>query len=55
MSDKTQSETEFLLNGVAFNADGECSRKPRCPCSLETETAHRRSLDRDMLCSAEVG
>jgi hypothetical protein len=29
MSDKTQSETEFLLNGVAFNADGECSRKPR--------------------------
>ena len=28
MSDKTQSETEFLLNGVAFNADGECSRKP---------------------------
>jgi len=29
MSDKTQSETEFLLNGVAFNADGECSPKPR--------------------------
>jgi hypothetical protein len=28
MSDKTKSETEFLLNGVAFNADGECSRKP---------------------------
>jgi hypothetical protein len=28
MSDKTKSETEFLLNGVAFNADGECSPKP---------------------------
>ena len=33
MSDKTQSETEFLLNGVAFNADGECSRKPRARAS----------------------
>jgi hypothetical protein len=28
MSDKTKSETEFLLNGVAFNAGGECNRKP---------------------------
>jgi hypothetical protein len=27
MSDKTKSETEFLLNGVAFDAHGECSRK----------------------------
>src|ERR1017187_4841671 len=25
------------------------------PCKLETETPHRRSLDRNMLCSAEVG
>jgi len=33
MSDKTQSETEFLLNGVAFNADGECSRKPSARAS----------------------
>jgi hypothetical protein len=38
MSDKTQSETEFLLNGVAFNADGECSRKPSARASW------RRSL-----------
>ena len=29
MSNKTQAETEFLLNGVAFDADGECSRKPK--------------------------
>jgi hypothetical protein len=29
MSNKTQAETEFLLNGVPFDADGECSRKPR--------------------------
>ena len=38
MSDKTQSETEFLLNGVAFNADGECSRKP------SSRASWRRSL-----------
>ena len=38
MSDKTQSETEFLLNGVAFNADGGCSRKPSARASW------RRSL-----------
>jgi hypothetical protein len=38
MSDKTQSETEFLLNGVALNADGECSRKPSARASW------RRSL-----------
>ena len=25
MSDNTQPNTEFLLNGVAFNAGGECS------------------------------
>jgi hypothetical protein len=31
MSNKTQAETEFLLNGVAFDADGECSRKPKRP------------------------
>jgi len=29
MSNKTQAETEFLLNGVAFDADGECRRKPK--------------------------
>ena len=29
MSIQTQPETGFLLNGVAFGADGECSRKPR--------------------------
>lgn len=29
MSDKTQPETALLLNGVAFNADDNCSRKPR--------------------------
>lgn len=28
MSDKTKSETEFLLNGVAYNADGESHPKP---------------------------
>ena len=28
MSDKTKSETEVLLNGIAFNAGGECHRKP---------------------------
>ena len=33
MSDKTQSETEFLLNGVTFNADGECSRRPSARAS----------------------
>ena len=38
MSDKTQPEAEFLLNGVAFNADGECSRKPSARASW------RRSL-----------
>lgn len=29
MSDKTQPETALLLNGVAFDADDNCSRKPR--------------------------
>jgi hypothetical protein len=33
MSDKTKSETEFLLNGVAFDAHGECSRKPSARAS----------------------
>ena len=33
MSEKTQSETEFLLNGVTFNADGECSRSPSARAS----------------------
>ena len=33
MSEKTQSETEFLLNGVTFNADGECSRRPSARAS----------------------
>jgi hypothetical protein len=33
MSNKTQAETEFLLNGVAFNADGECSHKPSARAS----------------------
>jgi hypothetical protein len=28
MSDKTQPETELLLNGVAFSADDNCNRKP---------------------------
>jgi hypothetical protein len=28
MSDKTQPETALLLNGVAFDADDNCSRKP---------------------------
>ena len=28
MSDKTQPETEFLLNGVPYDADARCSRKP---------------------------
>src|ERR1700677_1462861 len=38
MRDKTKSETEFLLNGVAFNADGECGRKP------SARTSWRRRL-----------
>ena len=38
MSDKTKSETEFLLNGVVFNAGGECSRKP------STRASWRRRL-----------
>jgi hypothetical protein len=33
MSVKTKSETEFLLNGVAFDAHGECSRKPSARAS----------------------
>jgi hypothetical protein len=28
MSDKTQPETEVLLNGIPFDADAKCSRKP---------------------------
>ena len=28
MSDKTQTETEVLLNGIPFDADAKCSRKP---------------------------
>ena len=28
MSDKTKSETEVLLNGIPFDADAKCSRKP---------------------------
>jgi len=38
MSDKTKSETKLLLNGIAFNAGGECSRKP------STRASWRRRL-----------
>ena len=33
MSDKTQPETELLLNGVAFNADDRMQSQTEGPCS----------------------
>ena len=54
MNDKTQPETELLLNGEPYTGDARCDRKPEHPRSLEEETAHRRPPDRDMLRPAEV-